>query len=384
MKRASVEYPCRWRSRPSQDASVAIQREAVMLASPHPLVAKNQCACGGGCARCRSSPSDLTLGAPNDGLEREADQAADAILRDAPAAQTRVSRKAAASPANPAVPVEPTLATRIDSMSGRGTPLPNPVRRFFEHRLGTDLGATRLHTDAGAAETARALGADAFTVGRDIAFASGRYQPTTAPGGRLLAHELAHVAQQEKGMRCIQRAQVGRVHTSSDDGTPYFLYELDTTRSTFSQLGNHYGVTNKQVAAANPGAKPTALRLGQQIRVPAFHPPTEPLPVGPSVPGMVQSPATHTIPMRWNTGSNDNQIGRAARGTAADMINGGVYIALASLNNVAQGLVDELRLRALTSDKKAYGYVPAANLHTRSNSDRRPQPDRPHDLGRAT
>lgn len=54
----------------------------------------------------------------------------------------------------------------------------------------------RVHTDEGAAETAQAVNARAFTVGRDVVFGAGQYQPETNEGRRLLAHELTHLVQQ--------------------------------------------------------------------------------------------------------------------------------------------------------------------------------------------
>jgi hypothetical protein len=82
---------------------------------------------------------------------------------------------------------------------GPGAPLPEPTRAHFEHRLGADLSAVRVHTDANAGRAARAEGAAAFAFGSDVVFAPGRYAPETAAGKRLLAHELAHVVQQGGG-----------------------------------------------------------------------------------------------------------------------------------------------------------------------------------------
>lgn len=82
---------------------------------------------------------------------------------------------------------------------GPGRPLDPDLRRFFEDRLGVPLAAVRLHTGDRAAEAAEALGAHAYTVGRDVVFGSGRFAPGTGTGRRLLAHELAHVAQQQRG-----------------------------------------------------------------------------------------------------------------------------------------------------------------------------------------
>jgi hypothetical protein len=66
----------------------------------------------------------------------------------------------------------------------------------METVLGHDLGGARIHTGPEAAGLARALGSSAFTLGRDIVFAEGRFSPGNEPGRRLLAHELTHVIQQ--------------------------------------------------------------------------------------------------------------------------------------------------------------------------------------------
>jgi hypothetical protein len=66
----------------------------------------------------------------------------------------------------------------------------------MERHLGADFGGVRVHTDGRAAESARSVGAAAYTVGRDIVFDRGAYDPTSTKGQRLLAHELTHVVQQ--------------------------------------------------------------------------------------------------------------------------------------------------------------------------------------------
>jgi hypothetical protein len=70
------------------------------------------------------------------------------------------------------------------------------TREFFEPRFGADFSGVRVHTDSKAAQTASAINARAFTVGRNIAFNAGQYSPHTAEGKYLLAHELTHVVQQ--------------------------------------------------------------------------------------------------------------------------------------------------------------------------------------------
>lgn len=83
-----------------------------------------------------------------------------------------------------------------DVLRGGGEQLPDNVRAVMEPRFGADFSDVRLHTDETAAQSARAVSAHAYTAGSHIAFASGRYQPSTGEGQRLLAHELTHVVQQ--------------------------------------------------------------------------------------------------------------------------------------------------------------------------------------------
>ncbi len=77
-----------------------------------------------------------------------------------------------------------------------GQPLDAAARSFMESRFGHDFGRVRLHADAKAAESAQAVNALAYTVGRDIVFGTGQYAPGTTRGRALLAHELAHTIQQ--------------------------------------------------------------------------------------------------------------------------------------------------------------------------------------------
>ncbi|MGH8905001.1 MAG: eCIS core domain-containing protein [Egibacteraceae bacterium] len=77
-----------------------------------------------------------------------------------------------------------------------GQPLAPTTRAFFEPRLGHDFSHVRVHTDAKAAKSARAVDALAYTVGQHIAFAAGTWAPGSRTGMELLAHELVHTIQQ--------------------------------------------------------------------------------------------------------------------------------------------------------------------------------------------
>jgi hypothetical protein len=80
-----------------------------------------------------------------------------------------------------------------------GLPLPDDVRADLEAGVGVPLRDVRVHTDPGAADLAARLGARAFTVGTDVYFGGGEYDPASAAGYRLLAHEVAHTVQRPAG-----------------------------------------------------------------------------------------------------------------------------------------------------------------------------------------
>jgi Domain of unknown function (DUF4157) len=77
-----------------------------------------------------------------------------------------------------------------------GRPLDHSTRAHLEPRFGYDFANVRVHTDDRAARSAQSIGALSYTVGSNIAFAPGQYAPGTPIGRQVLAHELAHVAQQ--------------------------------------------------------------------------------------------------------------------------------------------------------------------------------------------
>ena len=73
-----------------------------------------------------------------------------------------------------------------------------------------DLAHVRVHADAESAAVSRSLQASAFTHGSDLYFGQGSYDPGSTAGQRLIAHELAHVAQQATGSAAGATTVVGR------------------------------------------------------------------------------------------------------------------------------------------------------------------------------
>jgi hypothetical protein len=156
------------------------------------------------------APPNIRIGAVDDPLEHEADQVADQVMRRlapeaAPASgplqiirkpatcnteETRLERAQSQTTAN----VEAPSALR-SVLASRGRPLEAGTRIEMEQSFGHDFSDVRVHTDASANDSARAINALAYTFGHNIVFAEDRYQPDSDAGRRLLAHELAHVVQ---------------------------------------------------------------------------------------------------------------------------------------------------------------------------------------------
>ena len=134
------------------------------------------------------------VGAANDPLERQADRVADRIMQ-APVSDPSIGKPISEPAANPV----------SQAIGSTGQPLESSVRAHFEPRFGHSLSGVRIHRNAIAGASADGLNARAYTVGRDIVFAPGMYRPWSGEGQRLLAHELAHVAQQEGRAPIVQR-----------------------------------------------------------------------------------------------------------------------------------------------------------------------------------
>ena len=159
----------------------------------------------------------LALGPVDDPLEREADRAAEHVMRmpvgvfsPAAFAPAQVSRKCGDCEEQERLRRKPessmggmVAAPGIvhEGLRSPGKALATGIRAYFEPRFGRDFSGVRLHDDSQAAASAQAVGAKAYAVGRDIVFGAG-HSATDLP---LLAHELAHVVQQRGDAHVLRR-----------------------------------------------------------------------------------------------------------------------------------------------------------------------------------
>ena len=124
-----------------------------------------------------------------DADEREADAAAHDVMSG------KVFRKFSGGGAGGGMAVSSQMESQLNQLQGGGQTMPDGLRGMMERGFDRDFSQVRLHTDGEAAGLSSSIHAKAFTHGNDIYFNQGQYAPETSEGQRLVAHELAHVAQ---------------------------------------------------------------------------------------------------------------------------------------------------------------------------------------------
>ena len=123
-----------------------------------------------------------------------------------------------------------------------GQPLDVATRSCMEPRFGHDFSNVRVHADAKAAESARAVNALAYTVGRDVVFGTGQFSPASTAGRKLIAHELTHVVQQQQG------ASATSIPDELQIGSPSDASELEaaTAPDKLASLGSIAGAATSR------------------------------------------------------------------------------------------------------------------------------------------
>ena len=201
------------------------------------LQLQRKCACGGTpgptgeCEQCKRKrlalQTKLTINQPGDRYEQEADRVAQSLGTRNPAPSvSKFDRHP--TPNKHKNREVPGLVHEVLQSSGQ--PLDRTTREFMSKQFGHDFGHVVIHTDARAIESARAINANAYTVGNHLVFGAGRYSPNTHTGKQLLAHELAHVLQQNSAgsaASLIQRQQSTDWHPTFPGCSPVQDRRLD-------------------------------------------------------------------------------------------------------------------------------------------------------------
>lgn len=228
---------------------------------------------GGQCAECQKKHvngqllrAKLAISEPGDAYEQEADRVAEQVMRISPADVSRrrngsrtqpLVQRRASSGATGLAEVPPIIH---EVLSSPGQSLEPRARAFFEPRFGQDFSQVRVHTDITAAESARAVNALAYTVGRDVVFGEGQYVPHTNEGRILIAHELTHVVQEpSSGLRAkpglFAMGKRGDVHEWKAGAIAAQVASRETVDASFAQKpANHFSssaVSLRRQAGAN-------------------------------------------------------------------------------------------------------------------------------------
>ena len=176
-------------------------------------VIQRECSCGGSCAACQ---------------ERVVEEEEPTILQ----------RQSLSFGAGGAVDAN------VIPAGSPGQSLDPGTRAFMEPRFGSDFSDVRVHTDSLAAQSADALAANAYTAGRDIYFAAGKYSPSSSEGRHLLAHELTHTVQQESNGFAVAPSRDGEVMVG--DAAGLLELEAESAANVVARGGT------ATIAAGNP------------------------------------------------------------------------------------------------------------------------------------
>jgi|GEM_PF-1259762 len=151
-----------------------------------------------------------------------------------------------------------------DVLQSPGHPLDPAIRRFMEPRFDHDFSHVRVHTDARAGASARAVNALAYTVGRDIVFGEGQYSAATKEGQQLIAHELTHTIQQQGFAGAPAPLEID---------APGSAHEREAAQTAAAVLSNNTGnnhgyqsAASPMVSRQDPDAVGFTMREGQVVR----------------------------------------------------------------------------------------------------------------------
>lgn len=223
----------------------------------------------------------LKIGQPGDIYEQEADRVADAVMRMRTAPELLQAKHTRNTP-------EPTgeggecedkgliLQCRTtdqgeistvppivhEVLRSPGQPLDSGTRDFMEQRFGHDFSQVRVYTDSKAAESAQSVNALAYTVGRNVVFGEGQYEPGKSFGQKLLAHELSHVIQQGDREVAPQTLSIDEPVSSGEREAEQAALDVETgnvARLSFGRL-----ILSRQKAV--PDFKGPDLTLDPRIR----------------------------------------------------------------------------------------------------------------------
>lgn len=131
----------------------------------------------------------------------------------------------------------------IQNISNGGEPLPRQTQTFFSRRFGYNFKDIKIHNNSEASDSARQIKAKAYTVGKNIVFNKGEYNPDTKKGQSLIAHELAHVVQNSpvktpgKIHRVPEGFEIGGIYPNASSYPNTIFFDLGKSSVPSSEMG---------------------------------------------------------------------------------------------------------------------------------------------------
>ena len=191
----------------------------------------------------------LTVGSVNDPMEAQADAVADQVMRmpehgliQRKCSKCEEEEKAQRKPLTSFIQkkeasgnttiASDAMSNKIQATKGNGAALDSSTKTFMESRFGTDFSRVNIHTDSHAVALSSELNAQAFTVGNDVYFNSGKYSPESSEGKHLLAHELTHTLQQDKTQGIQRSCTDGQCDTCAGGRRTLWFTVFFRTRAT--------------------------------------------------------------------------------------------------------------------------------------------------------
>ena len=157
-----------------------------------------------------------------------------------------------------------SVGSYVSSLSSKGNPLPAQVNQFFSSRMGYDFSHVKVHTDQEAAASAKEVNAKAYTIGNHVLFNERQYNTESSDGKKLMAHELAHVIQNNKTphLRRINRSAAFKNSTPaySVNLAEQFITAISSTPGNTEFGSTHPLINNVDLTASS----------SNPIRIPAL------------------------------------------------------------------------------------------------------------------
>ena len=159
-----------------------------------------------------------------------------------------------------------SLTSSIQNSRGGGVSLDSTTQSFMESRFGADFSSVKIHTGGEAIQMNKELNAQAFTVGSDVYFNEGKYQPASSEGKQLLAHELTHVIQQGGNVQSVYRKkdpsfEITGLYENRAGESGFVFFDIGQPDAALTQPEDALDKDEKQKIKDKAKANPPAVHL---------------------------------------------------------------------------------------------------------------------------